>query len=104
MQPKRTLFAVFIAFALLIAQGHVLAHVYAHEFAAANGQQRDSSAPHAEYCKTCDLAAQFAHALVGDGLTVSPERVAPPVARMRASAFSPALFLAFSSRAPPSLS
>ena len=100
MITRRTLFAAFVALALLMAQGHVLAHVYAHQFSAASGV-RDSGAPQAEYCKTCDLAAQFVHALVGDCRAILPERGAHAVGASRALAFHPALVLAFSTRAPP---
>lgn len=100
MRPLRTLFAAFLAIALLVAQGHVVAHVYAHEFSAAAGL-RDKGVSHAEYCKTCDLAAQFAHALVGHAKAVVPPG-APACTFLQASLdFRPALVLAFSSRAPP---
>ena len=100
---KRTLYTVFLAFALLFAQQGAAWHALSHVGSAPRHSQPDKKLPHGELCTKCAVFAQFGAACASTALVVDlpsfsnapPLRAAPQYYRLTLPFYQ--------SRAPPSL-
>jgi hypothetical protein len=103
MSARHVLGYLLLTLTLLVAQQGVNTHALTHPAGSAPSKEDPASAPHGKICALCIAATHAGSALVG----------APPVVHAPASTthelvcavwtYRPALTLAFSSRAPPTL-